>query len=26
VLAEAVRLFAQERVLLNGARTVVFRG
>lgn len=26
VLAEAVRLFAQERVLLNGTRTVVFRG
>jgi formyltetrahydrofolate deformylase len=26
VLAEAVRLFAQERVLLNGNRTVVFRG
>jgi formyltetrahydrofolate deformylase len=26
VLAEAVRLFAQERVLLNGGRTVVFRG
>jgi formyltetrahydrofolate deformylase len=26
VLAEAVRLFAQERVLMNGARTVVFRG
>ena len=26
VLAEAVRLFAQERVLLNGKRTVVFRG
>jgi formyltetrahydrofolate deformylase len=26
VLAEAVRLFAQERVLLNGSRTVVFRG
>ncbi|MFL0355476.1 formyltetrahydrofolate deformylase [Erythrobacter sp. GH1-10] len=25
VLAEAVRLFAQERVLLNGGRTVVFR-
>ncbi|UAB78235.1 formyltetrahydrofolate deformylase [Erythrobacter sp. SCSIO 43205] len=26
VLAEAVRLFASERVLLNGKRTVVFRG
>ena len=26
VLAEAVRLFVEERVLLNGARTVVFRG
>ncbi len=26
VLAEAVRLFAQDRVLLNGTRTVVFRG
>ncbi len=26
VLAEAVRLFAEERVLSNGARTVVFRG
>ncbi len=26
VLAEAVRLFAQERVLMNGTRTVVFRG
>ena len=26
VLAEAVRLFAQERVLMNGGRTVVFRG
>jgi formyltetrahydrofolate deformylase len=26
VLAEAVRLFTQERVLLNGQRTVVFRG
>jgi len=26
VLAEAVRLFAGERVLLNGNRTVVFRG
>ncbi len=26
VLAEAVRLFAQERVLMNGSRTVVFRG
>jgi len=26
VLAEAVRLFAEERVLLNGGRTVVFRG
>ena len=26
VLAEAVRLFAQERILLNGGRTVVFRG
>jgi formyltetrahydrofolate hydrolase len=26
VLAEAVRLFAQERVLLNAGRTVVFRG
>lgn len=26
VLAEAVRLFAEDRVLLNGARTVVFRG
>jgi len=26
VLAEAVRLFAEERVLLNGNRTVVFRG
>jgi formyltetrahydrofolate deformylase len=26
VLAEAVRLFAQERVLMNGPRTVVFRG
>lgn len=26
VLAEAVRLFAQERVLMNGNRTVVFRG
>lgn len=26
VLAEAVRLFAAERVLMNGARTVVFRG
>ncbi|MEP3421259.1 MAG: formyltetrahydrofolate deformylase [Erythrobacter sp.] len=26
VLAEAVRLFVQERVLLNGTRTVVFRG
>jgi formyltetrahydrofolate deformylase len=25
VLAEAVRLFAQERVLMNGNRTVVFR-
>ena len=26
VLAEAVRLFSQERVLMNGNRTVVFRG
>lgn len=26
VLAEAVRLFAQDRVLMNGSRTVVFRG
>ena len=26
VLAEAVRLFAAERVLMNGNRTVVFRG
>lgn len=26
VLAEAVRLFAEDRVLLNGNRTVVFRG
>lgn len=26
VLAAAVRLFAQERVLMNGTRTVVFRG
>jgi formyltetrahydrofolate deformylase len=26
VLAEAVRLFAQERVLMNAGRTVVFRG
>lgn len=26
VLAEAVRLFAEERVLMNGGRTVVFRG
>ena len=26
VLAEAVRMFAQERVLINGGRTVVFRG
>lgn len=26
VLAEAVRLFVEERVLLNGTRTVVFRG
>lgn len=26
VLAEAVRLFAQDRVLMNGNRTVVFRG
>lgn len=26
VLAEAVRMFTQERVLLNGNRTVVFRG
>jgi formyltetrahydrofolate deformylase len=26
VLAEAVRLFAEERVLMNGNRTVVFRG
>ncbi|WP_298470113.1 formyltetrahydrofolate deformylase [uncultured Erythrobacter sp.] len=26
VLAEAVRLFVEERVLLNGGRTVVFRG
>ena len=26
VLAEAVRLFAGERVALNGNRTVVFRG
>ncbi|ASJ89515.1 formyltetrahydrofolate deformylase [Porphyrobacter sp. CACIAM 03H1] len=26
VLAEAVRLFAAERVLMNGGRTVVFRG
>ena len=26
VLAEAVRLFASERVLMNGNRTVVFRG
>ena len=26
VLAEAVRLFSQERVLMNGTRTVVFRG
>lgn len=26
VLAEAVRLFAQERVLMNGSRTVVFKG
>ena len=26
VLAEAVRLFVEERVMLNGGRTVVFRG
>lgn len=26
VLAEAVRLFAQERVLMNAGRTVIFRG
>jgi len=26
VLAEAVRLFSQDRVLLNGGRTVVFKG
>jgi formyltetrahydrofolate deformylase len=26
VLAEAVRMFVEERVLLNGSRTVVFRG
>jgi len=26
VLAEAVRMFAQDRVLMNGNRTVVFRG
>ena len=26
VLAEAVRLFASDRVLMNGGRTVVFRG
>ncbi|WP_416833078.1 MAG: formyltetrahydrofolate deformylase [Erythrobacter sp.] len=26
VLAEAVRLFVQERVLMNGQKTVVFRG
>jgi formyltetrahydrofolate deformylase len=26
VLAEAVRLFVEERVLMNGGRTVVFRG
>ena len=26
VLAEAVRLFVEERVLMNGTRTVVFRG
>ncbi len=26
VLAEAVRMFVEERVLLNGTRTVVFRG
>jgi formyltetrahydrofolate deformylase len=26
VLAEAVRLFVEERVLMNGNRTVVFRG
>ena len=26
VLAEAVRMFVEERVLLNGNRTVVFRG
>jgi formyltetrahydrofolate deformylase len=26
VLAEAVRLFVEDRVLMNGARTVVFRG
>ncbi len=26
VLAEAVRLHLQDRVLLNGAKTVVFRG
>jgi len=26
VLAEAVRLFVEERVLPNGSRTVVFRG
>jgi formyltetrahydrofolate deformylase len=26
VLAEAVRLFAEDRVLMNGRRTVVFRG
>jgi formyltetrahydrofolate deformylase len=26
VLAEAVRLHLEERVLLNGQRTVVFRG
>ena len=26
VLAEAVRLFVEERVLLNSSRTVVFRG
>ena len=26
VLAEAVRMFAEDRVLMNGSRTVVFRG
>ncbi|MEE4200953.1 formyltetrahydrofolate deformylase [Erythrobacter sp.] len=26
VLAEAVRLFASDRVLINGSRTVIFRG